>query len=46
REEVESDHINQALLRHNWNVSRAAHDLGVSRTTLYDLLDKYGIKRH
>jgi two-component system NtrC family response regulator len=45
REEVESDHINQALLRHNWNVSRAAHDLGVSRTTLYDLLDKYGIKR-
>jgi two-component system NtrC family response regulator len=46
REEVESDHINQALLRHNWNVSRAANDLGVSRTTLYDLLDKYGIKRH
>ncbi len=45
REEVESDHINQALLRHNWNVSRAAHDLGVSRTTLYDLLDKYGIRR-
>lgn len=45
RKEVESDHINQALLRHNWNVSRAAHDLGVSRTTLYDLLDKYGIKR-
>ena len=45
REEVESDYINQALLRHNWNVSRAANDLGVSRTTLYDLLDKYGIKR-
>jgi two-component system NtrC family response regulator len=45
REAVETAHINQALLRHNWNVSRAASDLGVSRTTLYDLLDKYGIKR-
>ncbi len=45
REEVETEFINDALLRHNWNVSRAAGDLGVSRTTLYDLLEKYGIKR-
>ncbi len=45
REEVETEHISEVLLRHNWNVSRAANDLGVSRTTLYDLLEKYGLKR-
>jgi len=45
RRESETEHIRIALLRHNWNVSRAASDLGVSRTRLYDLLEKYGIVR-
>jgi two-component system NtrC family response regulator len=45
REEVESRHILETLERHRWNVSRSATDLGVSRTTLYDLLEKYGISR-
>ncbi len=45
RERVETEHIQSALNRTGWNVSRAAAELGVSRTTLYDLMDKYGIKR-
>jgi len=43
REEAESNHIRAALVRNNWNVSKAARDLGTSRTTLYDLLEKYKI---
>jgi two-component system NtrC family response regulator len=43
REEAESNHIRAALIRNNWNVSKAARDLGTSRTTLYDLLEKYKI---
>jgi|GEM_PF-6694865 len=43
REEAESDHICAALVRNNGNVSKAACDLGTSRTTLYDLLEKYKI---
>jgi two-component system NtrC family response regulator len=45
REEVEREYIMDVLRQHDWNVSRAASDLSVSRTTLYDLLEKYGIKR-
>ncbi len=45
REDVESSHIRETLARHNWNVTRSAAELGVSRTTLYDLLEKYGIER-
>ncbi len=45
REEAESAHIRAALQRNNWNVTRAARDLGTSRTTLYDLLDKYKIPK-
>lgn len=43
REDAESSHIRAALMRNNWNVSKAARDLGTSRTTLYDLLEKYKI---
>ncbi len=43
REDAESSHIRAALVRNNWNVSKAARDLGTSRTTLYDLLEKYKI---
>jgi two-component system NtrC family response regulator len=43
REEAELNHVRAALVRNNWNVSKAARDLGISRTTLYDLLEKYKI---
>lgn len=45
REEAESSHIKAALQRNNWNVTKAARDLGTSRTTLYDLIEKYKITR-
>ncbi len=45
REQAESKHITAALQRNNYNVSKAARELGTSRTTLYDLLEKYKISK-
>lgn len=45
REEAETRHITAALQRNNYNVSKAARELGTSRTTLYDLLEKYKISK-
>jgi len=40
----ESAAVRECLLRSGRNVSRAARDLGVSRTTMYRLLSKHGIQ--
>ena len=45
REKAEAEHIVMALLRNNWNISKTAVALGTSRTTLYDLIDKYKIEK-
>jgi two-component system NtrC family response regulator len=45
REETESRHILNALQKNNWNISKTASALGTSRTTLYDLMEKYNIKK-
>ena len=45
REQVERQLIEQALKRHSGRVSSAATDLGISRPTLYELMDKLGIGR-
>jgi len=45
RSSLERDVIRQALARHDGNISQAAAELGVSRPTLYDLLDKLKIPR-
>jgi two-component system NtrC family response regulator len=45
REKTETRHIQEALKRHNGNITNAAKDLGVSRTTLYDIMEKYRIKK-
>jgi two-component system NtrC family response regulator len=45
RENVERDAIRMALARHAGNVSHAAAELGVSRPTLYGLMEKLGISR-
>ena len=45
REALERDMIRQALDRHKGNMTRAAAELGVSRPTLYELMDKLGIER-
>jgi two-component system NtrC family response regulator len=45
REETEREIVQEALHRNNGNRSRAAEELGVSRPTLYELMDKLGISR-
>jgi two-component system NtrC family response regulator len=43
RQRAESDAIRQALAVAGGNLSKAAELLGITRPTLYDLLDKNGI---
>jgi two-component system NtrC family response regulator len=42
---LEKDLIKRALEKTNGNITRAAEELGVSRPTLYELMDKLGIER-
>jgi len=43
REKVEKRVINKAILKHNYNISKAADDLGLTRPTLHHLVKKYNI---
>ncbi len=45
REAVERQMVNQSLHRHNYKISPAAAELGVSRPTLYELMEKLGIAK-
>jgi two-component system, NtrC family, response regulator len=45
REAVEREMVQEALRRHNGKVTSAAVDLGVSRPTLYELMEKLGIAK-
>jgi len=45
REHLEREMIQQALKRSSWKVASAANDLGISRPTLYELMEKLGIRR-
>lgn len=45
RENVEREMIEQALTRHLGKISGAALELGISRPTLYELMEKLGIVR-
>ena len=44
-EKVEKDLILRALQKHDWNQSRAARYLGITRHTLLYRMDKHGIER-
>ena len=37
--------IKDALGRHNWNISRVARELGLTRRGLYLKLSRYGIEK-
>jgi two-component system NtrC family response regulator len=41
RKKIEMDLIASAVKRHNGNIKRASEELGISRPTLYDLIEKY-----
>lgn len=43
RAHAESKAIRTALMRNFGNISKTAEELGVTRPTLYDLLNKYGV---
>lgn len=43
--ELEMQLIRGALTRHNWNISRVANELGLTRRGLYLKLSRYGIEK-
>jgi two-component system NtrC family response regulator len=45
REQVDRQMIQQALKRHAGRITAAAAELGISRPTLYELMDKLGIPK-
>jgi two-component system NtrC family response regulator len=45
RERLEAEMIKNALRKHSGKITAAAIDLGISRPTLYELIDKLGIAK-
>ena len=43
-EEVEQEYIKEVLLKHNFNYTKVAENLGIGRTTLWRKMKKYGIE--
>jgi len=43
-DEMEKSHIQQILVKYNWNISAAAKALKVDRVTLYNKIRKYNLK--
>jgi DNA-binding NtrC family response regulator len=43
--ELEMQMIKNSLARHNWNISRVANELGLTRRGLYLKLARYGIEK-
>jgi two-component system response regulator HydG len=44
-EDIERVHIERVLEETSWNLSRTARILSIDRTTLYNKLKRYGLKR-
>jgi two-component system, NtrC family, response regulator len=45
REAVEREVINRALRKHSGKIASAAAEMGISRPTFYELMEKLGIER-
>ncbi len=45
REQAEQEHIKDVLMRCNWNITKAALELDISRPTLHELIKKYRISK-
>jgi two-component system NtrC family response regulator len=45
REAVEREVINRALRKHGGKITSAAAEMGISRPTLYELMEKLGLKK-
>ena len=45
REHVEREMVEKALKRNSGKITSAAADLGISRPTLYELMEKLGIAK-
>ena len=45
REAIEREMVKRTLDRHSGKISAAAAELGISRPTLYELMEKLGISR-
>lgn len=45
REEAEKTCLVESLARNGWNISKVSRELGTSRTTLYDLIEKYKLRQ-
>ena len=41
-EDYEKKAVNKAMLKHNGNLSRAAEELGIARSTLYRKISRFG----
>lgn len=44
-EEIEKDFLLNTLERNNWNISKAAREVGMQRTNLHALMKKYNISK-
>lgn len=45
RECAEMEHLKKALVVADWNISKVSRQLATSRTTLYELIEKYQLKK-
>lgn len=45
REQFTRRYLIRTLEKHEWNVTRAASEVGIERSYLYELMRKYEIKR-
>jgi len=44
--DLEKDAIKKALIHFDGNITKASKSLGIGRNTLYDKMNKYGIRQH